>query len=136
MEENVLYSKTRRKSFKVVESCKRYFVEENVQPYHSYQLVYRIWKRLTADQRRYNSNWVKIVKVETFERLCEDFIFQPKTSYGRGIIRGENHNDKGEIRGANYNDKGHTEVGDIGWMKYTDKLYNNNTIDIEVRPSR
>ena len=58
--------------------AKRYFVEENVQPYHSYQLVYRIWKRLTADQRRYNSNWVKIVKVETFERLCEDFIFQPK----------------------------------------------------------
>ena len=74
--------------------------------------------------------------METFERLCEDFIFQPKTSYVRGIIRGENHNDKGEIRGANYNDKGHTEVGDIGWMKYTDKLYNNNTIDIEVRPSR
>ena len=54
----------------------------------------------------------------------------------RGIIRGENHNDKGEIRGANYNDRGHTEVGDIGWMTYTDKLYNNNTIDIEVRPSR
>ena len=35
-----------------------------------------------------------------------------------------------------FNDKGHTEVGDLGWMKYTDKLYNNNTIDIEERPSR
>ena len=93
---------------------KRYFVEENVMPYHSYELVYRIWKRLTAEQRRYNSKFVKIVKVETFDKLCEDFIFQPRISYGRGIIRGENHNDKGEIRGANYNDKGHTEVGDLG----------------------
>ena len=74
--------------------------------------------------------------METFNKLCEDFIFQPKASMGRGVIRGENHNDKGEIRGANYNDRGHTEVGDLGWMKYTDKLYNNNTIDIEERPSR
>ena len=115
---------------------KRYFVEENVMPYHSYELVYRIWKRLTAEQRRYNSKFVKIVKVETFNKLCEDFIFKPKPSMGRGVIRGENHNDKGEIRGANYNDRGHTEVGEIGWMKYTDKLYNNNTIDIEERPSR
>ncbi len=114
--------------------AKRSFLEERVMPYHSYQLVYRIWKRLIGGQ--YNSKWVKIVKVETFDKLCQDFIFQPKVSYGRGIIRGENFNDKGEIRGANYNDRGHTEVGDIGWMKYTDKLYNNTTRDIEVRPSR
>ena len=95
-----------------------------------------MWKRLTVNSRRYNPSFVKVVKVTTFNTLCEDFIFNPTISYGRGIIRGENHNDKGEIRGANYNDKGHTEVGEVGWMKYTDKLYNNDTMDIEVRPSR
>ena len=44
------------------------------------------------------------------------------------MIRGANYNDKGEIRGANYNDKGHTEVGDIGWMKYSARLYKNTKI--------
>ena len=61
---------------------KRYFVEENVSPYHSYELVYRIWKRLTAEQRRYNSKFVKIVKVETFNKLCEDFIFFQRFGWG------------------------------------------------------
>tara|TARA_B100000945_G_scaffold100530_1_gene78948 strand:+ start:844 stop:1245 length:402 start_codon:yes stop_codon:yes gene_type:complete len=116
--------------------AKRSFLEERVSPYFSYELAHRVWKRLTVNSRRYNPSFVKVVKVTTFIKLCEDFIFEPKTSYGRGIIRGENHNDKGEIRGANYNDRGHTEVGEVGWMKYTDKLYNNDTLDVEVRPSR
>ena len=125
------------KHLKLWNPSKRYFVEENVSPYHSFELVTRIRKRLVSDQKgRYNPNFVKVVTLETFNRLCKSFIFQPRPSNGRGIIRGENHNDKGEIRGANFNDKGHTEVGDLGWMKYTDKLYNINTIDIEERPSR
>ena len=65
----------------------------------------------------------------------EHGMYVPTMVFGH-ILTGENYNDKGEIRGANYNDRGHTEVGDLGWMKYTDKLYNNNTIDIEERPSR
>ena len=57
-------------------------------------------------------------------------IYRPATA-----IRGANYNDKGEIRGANYNEKGHTEVGDIGWMKYSARLYNTKALDITPKDS-
>ena len=57
----------------------------------------------------------------SLKQKCKEWVKKPDNY---NVIRGANYNDKGEIRGANYDDKGHTEVGDIGWMKYTKKVYN------------
>jgi hypothetical protein len=100
------------------------------QPYFSLELAERVYKRICRPVGKYNSNFVQIVTKEDLFKLLEKYpkwskLYKPATS-----IRGANFSDKGEIRGANYNDKGHTEVGDIGWMKYSDRLYNTRRIDI------
>jgi hypothetical protein len=74
---------------------------------------------------RYHPDYVKIVTKETFEKIREKFPKWTKTYNNYRTIRGSNYNDKGEIRGANYNDRGHTEVGNVGWMKYRNSVYNN-----------
>jgi len=100
---------------------KQGFYQEVVMPYHSAELVKSVWKRLTL---RYNKDYIGIVDSDSLLKLkqkCKEWVKRPDNY---NVIRGANYNGKGEIRGANYNDKGHTEVGDIGWMKYTKKVYN------------
>ena len=84
---------------------------------------------------RYNPDFVKVVSREQLVQLLEKSRDWTKKYKPATFIRGENFSDKGEIRGANYNDKGHTEVGSIGWMKYTDRLYNNRRLDIKPKDS-
>ena len=100
---------------------KQGFYQEVVMPYHSEELVKRVWKRLTI---RYNKNYIGIVDADSLEKLkakCKKWVEKPDNY---NVIRGANYNNKGEIRGANYNDRGHTNVGDVGWMKYRKKYYN------------
>ena len=84
---------------------------------------------------RYHPDYVKVVTRDTLLQLLEQAPTWTKPYSPATSIRGENYNDKGEIRGANYNDKGHTEVGDIGWMKYSDRVYNNKRWDIKPKDS-
>jgi len=100
---------------------KQGFYQEVVMPYHSEELVKRVWKRLTL---RYNKKYIGIVDSDSLEKLkekCKKWVVKPDNY---NVIRGANYNNKGEIRGANYNDRGHTNVGDIGWMKHRKKYYN------------
>jgi len=104
-------------------------------PYFSLELAQNVYKRLCRPIGRYNSKFVQIVTKEQLDKILEQYpkwkkLYKPATA-----IRGANYNDKGEIRGANYNDKGHTEVGTIGWMKYSDRLYNNRAWDITPKDS-
>ena len=84
---------------------------------------------------RYHPDYVKVVSREQLTQLLEKAPEWTKKYKPATFIRGNNYSDKGEIRGANYNNKGHTEVGDIGWMKYSDRLYNRNIIKIEEKDS-
>ena len=78
---------------------------------------------------------MNIVNKEQLSQLLEKAPDWGKTYRPATFIRGNNYSDKGEIRGANYNDKGHTEVGDIGWMKYSDRVYNNKVWDVRPKDS-
>jgi hypothetical protein len=104
-------------------------------PYFSMELAKRVYNRITLPVGRYNRDYVQIVDLETFVKLQEEFPKWTKRYKDSNIIRGNNYSDKGEIRGANYNDKGHTEVGETGWMKYSKKLYNTKSWDIQERDS-
>lgn len=84
---------------------------------------------------RYNPDYVKIVNRDTLLQLLEKAPDWVKTYKPATFIRGANYSDKGEIRGANYNDRGHTEVGEVGWMKYSDRVYNNKVWDIQRKDS-
>lgn len=100
---------------------KQGFYQEVVMPYHSEELVKRVWKRLTL---RYNKKFIGIVDSDSLEKLkekCNNWVKRPDNY---NVIRGANYNGKGEIRGANYNDGPHTNVGKVGWMKYRKKYYN------------
>ena len=100
---------------------KQGFYQEVVMPYHSEELAKRVWKRLTL---RYNRNYIGIVDSDSLEKLkekCKKWVVKPDNY---NVIRGANYNNRGEIRGANYNDRGHTNVGNVGWMKYRKKYYN------------
>ena len=103
------------------------------QPYFSLELAKKVRRRMCIPVGRYHPDYVQIVTREVLMKLLEKAPtwtrpYNPATS-----IRGENYNNRGEIRGANYNDKGHTEVGDIGWMKYSDRVYNNKRLDIRPK---
>ena len=104
-------------------------------PYFSLELAKRVYKRIVMPTGRYNSKYVEIVSLEDYAKLKEEFPEWKKRWKSTNIIRGENFNDKGEIRGANYNDKGHTNVGDVGWMKYNKTLYNTRTWKIYPKDS-
>jgi len=105
------------------------------QPYFSLELANRIRKRICLPVGRYNPDMVRIVNRETLLQLLEKAPDWKKKYRPATFIRGENFSEKGEIRGANYNDKGHTEVGEIGWMKYSDRVYNNKVWDIQRKDS-
>lgn len=105
------------------------------QPYYSLELVKNIRNRIIRSFGGYNSKFVEIVNREELDKLLEKYPKWKKTYKPATMIRGANYNDKGEIRGANYNDKGHTEVGDIGWMKYSKRLYNGNVLKIQREDS-
>ncbi len=94
-------------------------------PYFSLELAERVRNRIVSPTGKYNPKFVQIVTRETLDKILEKYPKWTTTYKPATAIRGANYNDKGEIRGANYNDRGHTEVGNVGWMKYTDKLYNN-----------
>jgi len=104
-------------------------------PYFSLELAKRVYKRICLPIGKYNPDYVKIVDLETFERIRQEFPKWEKRYKSPNIIRGANYNDKGEIRGANYNDRGHTEVGNVGWMKYMASMYNTKTWRISERDS-
>lgn len=104
-------------------------------PYFSLELAERVYKRICRPVGRYNSKYVQIVTKAQLMAVLEKYPKWKKTYKPATAIRGANYNDKGEIRGANYNDKGHTEVGDIGWMKYSDRLYNTKALDITPKDS-
>jgi len=99
------------------------------------ELAQRVRKRMCLPVGRYNPDYVKIVSREQLTQLLEKAPEWVKTYKPATFIRGNNYSDKGEIRGANYNDKGHTEVGTIGWMRYSDRLYNNKRLDIQEKDS-
>ena len=90
-------------------------------PYFSLELAKRVYNRIIQPTGKYNPKFVQIVDLETFAKLREKFPEWKKPYKNPNLIRGSNYNDKGEIRGANYNDRGHTEVGEIGWMKYNSR---------------
>jgi len=104
-------------------------------PYFSLELAERVYKRICLPNGRYNPKFVQIVDLETFEIIRQQFPKWEKKYKSPNIIRGSNYNDKGEIRGANYNDKGHTNVGEVGWMKYRKSLYNTKSWKISERDS-
>lgn len=105
------------------------------QPYFSLELANRVRNRMILPHGRYNPEYVKVVTRDTLSKLLEKAPKWKKTYKPATFIRGNNYHDRGEIRGANYNDKGHTEVGDIGWMKYSDRVYNNKVWDIQEKDS-
>jgi hypothetical protein len=99
------------------------------------ELAQRVRKRMCLPVGRYNPDYVKIVNREQLTQLLEKAPDWGERYKPATFIRGNNYSDKGEIRGANYNDKGHTEVGTIGWMKYSDRVYNNKRLDIQEKDS-
>ena len=105
------------------------------QPYFSLELANRIRRRFCLPNGRYQPDYVRIVNCEQLLQLLEKAPTWTKPYRPATFIRGANYNDKGEIRGANYNDKGHTEVGDIGWMRYSDRYYNNKRLEIRRKDS-
>ena len=105
------------------------------QPYFSLELANRVRKRMIRPTGRYHPDYVKVVDRQQLLQLLEKAPEWTKKYKPATFIRGNNYSDKGEIRGANYNNKGHTEVGDIGWMKYSDRLYNRNIIKVEEKDS-
>lgn len=104
-------------------------------PYFSLELAKRVYKRITMPSGRYNSRYVQIVTMEDYLKLKEEFPEWTRKYKSPNIIRGNNYNDKGEIRGANYNDKGHTNVGEVGWMKYRKTLYNTRIFKVTPKDS-
>lgn len=105
------------------------------QPYFSLELAKRVKNRILRNFGGYNRNFVEIVTREELDKLLEKYPKWQKKYKPATEIRGANYNDKGEIRGANYNDRGHTEVGDIGWMKYSTRMYNNSSPKIKRKDS-
>jgi len=99
---------------------KQGFYQEVVMPYHSLELVNRVYKRLLL---KYSKNYIGIVDSENLSKLKQEMPQWKKKPDNYNVIRGENYSQKGEIRGANYNDKGHTNVGEVGWMKYRTAVY-------------
>lgn len=93
-------------------------------PYFSLELAKRVYNRIIKPVGKYNPDYVKIVDLETFAKLREKFPEWSKPYKNPNLIRGNNYSEKGEIRGANYNTSGHTQVGNVGWMKYRNSLYN------------
>jgi hypothetical protein len=104
-------------------------------PYFSLELAERVRNRICQPTGRYSQDYVKVVDKDTFTQLLEKYPKWKKKYKPATSIRGNNFSDKGEIRGANYNDKGHTEVGTVGWMKYSDRVYNNKIWDIQRKDS-
>ena len=63
------------------------------------------------------------MKTEVFYAIRENYQKWTQNHNNWRSIRGANYDSSGEIRGANYNNKGHTNVGNVGWMKYNPKWY-------------
>ena len=99
------------------------FYQQMPSPYFSIELAKTVYKRICLPNGKYNPKFVQIVTREQFEQIRPQFPKWTKTNRNPNVIRGANYSDKGEIRGANYNDGGHTNVGNVGWMKYRKSVY-------------
>ena len=99
------------------------FYEQMVTPYFSSELAKRVYNRICYPRGKYTRETVRIMSSETFYEIRENYQKWTQNHNNWRTIRGANYDDSGEIRGANYNDKGHTNVGNVGWMKYNPKWY-------------
>lgn len=99
------------------------FYEQMVSPYQSLELAKRVYNRICEPRGRYYRGSVKVMKTETFYEIREKYQKWTQKHNNWRTIRGSNYSDAGEIRGSNYDNIGHTQVGDVGWMKYNPKWY-------------
>ena len=99
------------------------FYEQMVSPYFSLELAERVYNRITLPNGKYLQDSIKIMKTEVFYAIRENYQKWTQNHNNWRSIRGANYDSSGEIRGANYNNKGHTNVGNVGWMKYNPKWY-------------